>query len=48
VQGASATLRAQPDYAATTVATVERGAALEPAGAGEGTGAWLPVSYRGQ
>lgn len=48
VQGASATLRAQPDYAAAIVATVERGAALEPAGAAEGTGAWLPVSYRGQ
>lgn len=48
VQGASATLRAQPDYAAAIVATVERGTALEPAGAAEGTGAWLPVSYRGQ
>jgi hypothetical protein len=48
VQGASATLRAQPDYAAAIVATVERGAALEAAGAAEGTGAWQPVSYRGQ
>jgi hypothetical protein len=48
VQGASATLRAQPDYAAAIVANVERGTALEPAGAAEGTGAWLPVSYRGQ
>jgi hypothetical protein len=48
VQGANAALRAQPDYAAAIVATVERGAALEPAGAAEGTGAWLPVSYRGQ
>jgi hypothetical protein len=48
VQGATATLRAQPDYAAAIVANVERGAALDPAGAAEGTGAWLPVSYRGQ
>lgn len=48
VQGASAALRAQPDYAAAIVATVERGTALEPVGPAEGTGAWLPVNYRGQ
>ncbi len=48
VQGVSAALRAQPDYAATVVATVERGAALEATAAAEGAGAWVPVSYRGQ
>lgn len=48
VQSASAVLRAQPNYEASIVATVERGAALEPAGAAEDAGAWQAVSHRGQ